>query len=171
MSEFRRTNELVRTRLTIPDDDDYKKLIRVMKYLQETIGLPLVLSSNGTNDLQWWIDASYAVHYDMIVHTGSTMSMGKGSIHTTSTKQKMTDQSSSESEIVRMYDLLPQIIRTAHFLKDQRFPVNNSVLHQDNKSAMLLETNGRKSSTKRTRHMNICYFYIKDNVDTKGIKD
>ena len=37
-----------------------------------------------------------------------------------------------------------------------------SVIHQDNQSAMLLETNGRGSSSKRTRHMNIRYFFVAD---------
>ena len=37
-----------------------------------------------------------------------------------------------------------------------------SVIHQDNQSAMLLETNGRESSGKRTRHMNIRYFFVAD---------
>jgi hypothetical protein len=31
-----------------PDDHDYKKLTRVMKYLQSTINLPLVLSADST---------------------------------------------------------------------------------------------------------------------------
>jgi hypothetical protein len=31
-----------------PDDHDYKKLARVMKYLQSTIDLPLVLSADGS---------------------------------------------------------------------------------------------------------------------------
>jgi hypothetical protein len=47
----------------------------------------------------------------------------------------------------------------------QGFTVEKSLLYQDNMSAILLETNGRASSSKRTRHMNIRFFYIKDNVD------
>jgi hypothetical protein len=34
----------------------------------------------------------------------------------------------------------------------------------DNKSAMLLETNGRASSSKRTRHIEIWYYYVADQV-------
>ena len=37
-----------------------------------------------------------------------------------------------------------------------------SRVHQDNLSSMLLETNGRGSSGKRTRHMNIRYFFVAD---------
>jgi hypothetical protein len=35
---------------------------------------------------------------------------------------------------------------------------------QDNQSAMLLEKNGRGSSSKRTRHINIRYFFITDRI-------
>lgn len=38
------------------------------------------------------------------------------------------------------------------------------MLHQDNQSAILLETNGKGSSGKRTRHINIRYFFIGDRV-------
>ena len=35
---------------------------------------------------------------------------------------------------------------------------------QDNESAILLEKNGRRSSSKRTRHIEIRYFFVTDNV-------
>jgi hypothetical protein len=38
-------------------------------------------------------------------------------------------------------------------------------LFQDNKSAILLEKNGKASSSKRTKHVNIRYFFITDRVD------
>jgi hypothetical protein len=38
-------------------------------------------------------------------------------------------------------------------------------LYQGNKSAILLETNGKKSSGKRTRALNIRYFFLTDQVE------
>ena len=40
----------------------------------------------------------------------------------------------------------------------------NNILYQDNKSAMLLETKGRASSSNRTKHINIRYYYVADWV-------
>jgi hypothetical protein len=37
-------------------------------------------------------------------------------------------------------------------------------VHQDNKSAILLERNGKRSSSKRTRAINIRYFFITDQI-------
>jgi hypothetical protein len=157
------------THLKQPDKDDLKKLACVLKYLQNTINLPLILCGKNTAKIDWWVDAYYGVHSDMKSHTGGTVSMGKGCMYSTSTKQKMVTRSSTESEVLAVYEVMPQILWMANFIKDQGYDVKSSVLHQDNKSAMLLETNGRKSSTKRTRHMNIKYFYVKDNVDKKEI--
>lgn len=157
-------------RLQYADADDYKKVGRVIKYLRGTIDLPLRLQGDGSGVLRWWVDASFAVHPDMKGHTGGTLSMGKGSIYSTSTKQKMVARSSTESEVIGVHDVLPQVIWTAQFLQEQGLHINESVLYQDNMSSMLLERNGRGSSSKRTRHMNIRFFFIKDRVDSKEIR-
>ena len=137
-----------------------------MKYLDSTTDMPLVLSSNGDGTLRWWVDASYAVHEDMKGHSGGTMTMGNGSVYSTSTKQKLVTRSSTEAEIVGVYDVTPQMIWTTHFLESQGVRIGRTVLHQDNTSSILIERNGRRSSTKRTRHMNVRFFYIKELVDS-----
>ncbi len=81
-----------------------------------------------------------------------------------STKHKLNTRSSTESEIVAVDDLIPQILWVHLFLKAQGFAVSNNILYQDNKSAMLVETNGRASSSKRTRHIEIRYYYVADRV-------
>lgn len=157
-------------RLQQPDGDDYKKLARVVKYLQATIDLPLVLSGDKGKGVRWWVDASFAVHPDMKGHTGGTMSLGKGSAYSTSSKQKLVSRSSTESEVIGVYDVMPQVLWTGHFLGAQGIDVTDTILYQDNMSSILLEKNGRSSSTKRTRHMNIRYFFVKDQVDSKTVK-
>ena len=37
-------------------------------------------------------------------------------------------------------------------------------MFQDNQSAILLKNNGKKSSSKRTRHINIRYYFITDRI-------
>jgi hypothetical protein len=96
-------------RLTKPDEDDYKKLARVLKYLDSTVDMPLVLAADDTGKIRWWVDASYAVHADMKSHTGGTMSLGRGSIYSTSSKQKLVTRSSNEAEVC-VHDVMPQLI-------------------------------------------------------------
>ena len=92
-------------RLTKPDEDDYKKLARVMKYLDSIMDMPLVLAADVTGKIWWWVNASYAVHADMKSHTNGTLSLGKGSIYSTSSKQKLVTRSSTEAEVIGVHNI------------------------------------------------------------------
>jgi hypothetical protein len=54
-------------------------------------------------------------------------------------------------------------------MEEQGYKVKSNVLYQDNKSAMLLEKNGKRSSGKRTRALNIRYFFLTDQVEKKNL--
>ncbi len=86
--------------------------------------------------------------------------MGLGFPLDKSTKHKPNTCSSTESEIVAVDNLIPQILWARLFMRAQGFAVSNNILYQDNKSAMLLETIGRALSSKRTRHIEIRYYYV-----------
>ena len=70
-----------------------------------------------------------------------------------STKQKLNTRSSTETEIVGADDFMPAICWTRYFMEAQGYQVQDNVLFQDNKSAILLEKNGKASSSKRTRRV------------------
>jgi hypothetical protein len=157
-------------RVQKPNEDDYKKLTRTMRYLQGTLYLKLRLSSDGSGHIKWWVDASFAVHADMKGHTGGTLSLGHGSVYSTASGQKIVGRSSTEAELIGVYDVLPQVLWTRYFLEAQGMTVNDNVVYQDNKSSILLETNGKASSSKRTRHVNIRYFFVKDRVASGEVR-
>ena len=157
------------SRLNNPDEDDYKKLTRLVRSLRGTKDLVLTLRVNNDGIVRWWIDASYAVHDDMKGHTGATLSLGKGGIYSGSWKQKLVARSSTESELVGVYDVLPQVLWTKQFLEEQGWLDSATIVYQDNTSSILLERNGRSSSTKRTKHMNIQYFYVTEQIKKKAI--
>jgi hypothetical protein len=152
------------TRVKRPDQDDYKKLGRVMRYLRGTLDMPLTLEAESTSVIKWWVDASFAVHPDMRSHTGGIMSLGRGAIYSSSTKQKLNTRSSTESELVGISDLMPQVLWTRRFLSAQGYDTSDSVVYQDNQSCMLMAKNGRASSSKRTRHIDIRYFFVADRI-------
>lgn len=156
------------TRVQRPDQDDFKKLARVIKYLRHTKNLFLTLEASNAK-LQWWVDAAYGVHHDMRSHTGGILSLGKGAVYSTSARQKLNTKSSTEAELVAVNDVLPQALWTKYFLQEQGYDCTATVIHQDNKSAMLLEQNGRASSSKRTRHINIRYYFITDKIKSKEV--
>ena len=90
--------------------------------------------------------------------------MGKGAIYGTSTRQKLNTKSSTEAELVGVAEVLPQILWTRYFLEAQGYTCTSTIIHQDNKSSILLEENGKASSSKRTRHINIRYYFVTDRI-------
>jgi hypothetical protein len=152
------------TRVRGPDTDDWKKLGHLMKYLRGTRKLPLILSANGSGILKWWVDASFAVHPNMRGHSGGGLSLGRGFPIVSSTKQKLNTRSSTETELVGADEFMPAICWTRYFMQEQGYQVLDNVLYQDNKSAILMEKNGKASSSKRTKHINVRYFFITDRI-------
>ena len=65
---------------------------------------------------------------------------------------------------------MSQILWTRYFLDAPGYDINDCIVYQDNKSAILLEQNGRASSSKRTRHINIRYFFVPDHANCGEIK-
>jgi hypothetical protein len=47
--------------------------------------------------------------------------------------------------------------------------VKENILFQDNKSTMLLENNGKRSLGKRTRALNICHFFLMDQIEKGNV--
>jgi hypothetical protein len=154
------------SKVQYPDEDDWKKLLRLLSYIEATIDLKLILSADGTNIVKWWTDASFATRNDMKSQTGATMSMGYGAVYSMARKQKLNTKSSTEAELVAADDILPQVVWTRNFMLSQGWEVKKNILYQDNQSAMLLEKNGVASSSKRTRHINIRFYFIKDRIDS-----
>ena len=93
------------------------------------------------------------------------MTLGKGMPITGSSKQKLNTRSLTETELVAADDFMPQILWTNHFLEAQGYKTNDAILFQDNQSAILLENNGAKSSSKRTKHLNCRYYFITDRIN------
>jgi len=50
------------TRVKDLDEDDYKKLARVIQYLM--VSTSMTLTIKPTNSPKWWVDSSYAIHPD-----------------------------------------------------------------------------------------------------------
>ncbi len=127
--------------------------------------LSLTLDASEMNLVRWWVNASFFVHSDYRSHTGVVLSLGKGGVIRMSQKQKInTKMNSTEEEVVGVDDASSQILWTNYFIKAQGYAIDKTLVYQDNQSAILLETNGRQSSGKQTRHMNICYFFITGRI-------
>ena len=157
------------SRVSKTDVDDWKKLKRMLCFLNGTINMPLTLSIDSMNIMKTWVDASYAIHNNMRSHTGGAIMMGLGLLYGKSSAQKINVKSSTEAELVGASDFLSQTIWTRNFIESQGYKVDESEFFQDNMSAMKMEKNGRSSAGPRSRHINIRYFFIQDRIKNKEI--
>jgi len=157
------------TRTNNPDEDDWKKLKRLLQYIYGTIDLVLTISAEELNVLRTWVDASYAVHPDMRSHTGSCMSLGLGLVYSKSGKQTINAKSSTEGEVIGISDRLPQSIWAKYFLSAQDYELEQNILYEDNQSAMKIAKNGVRSCGQNSRHYLIRYYFIKDRLSKDNI--
>jgi hypothetical protein len=59
------------SRVMKADEDDWKKLKRLLEYLKGSLlDMSLTLSINNISVLKTWVDTAYALHMDMHSHTG-----------------------------------------------------------------------------------------------------
>jgi hypothetical protein len=157
------------TRVSKSTEQDWLKLKRLLRYLNNTIDMPRIIGADSLTVFRTWVDAAYAVHDDMKSHTGGAMSFGHGVINAKSLKQKINVKSSTEAEVVGASDYLPWVIWVIKFMHHQGFDMDTSIFYQDNLSAMKIEKNGRKSCGQKSRHIDIRYFFIKDVLKRENI--
>ena len=112
--------------------------------------------------------------------TGAMLIFGRGTVFLISNKQKVNSISSTIAVIIGVDDAMNFVMWVKSFIKQQvtnspaksiikKLGAQSSVLQQDNTSSICLEANGKKSSTKRTRHINIRYFYVTDKTKSEDV--
>jgi hypothetical protein len=153
-----------------PDEDDWGKLEQVLKYLNGTKYLKLNLSVDDLGLLKSYVDASHNVHWDCKGHGGAMFAFGKGARSSYSRKVKLSTRSSTETELVMTDVYMPEMLWSLHFMETQGYAVECVGLYQDNISTQLLIKNGKLLSGKKTKHIKVKFFFIKDRFDDGEIK-
>jgi hypothetical protein len=156
-------------RVQAPTEDDMQKLKRALQYVNGTRKLGLRLRHNASATLHAFIDASYGVHDDYRSHSGMVISLGAGSIDVRSTKQKLNTKSSTEAELVGLSDMCSKVIWHRDFLIAQGMNPPPARVYQDNQSTMALVDRGNSTSD-RTRHVAIRYYWVKDRIEAKEVE-
>ena len=96
--------------------------------------------------------------------------MGIGLVHGKSSMNKINTKSTTEAELVSLAEYLPYNLWFMHFMEEQGFKLKDNVIFQDNKSAILMEKNGRNSCTGNSRHINVRYFWVKDRINQGEVR-
>ena len=123
---------------------------------------------------------SFVVHNDMRSQTKAMLKFGRRAVVPLLNKQKVNSTSSILAAIIGVDDAIIIIMMVKLFIEHQyknlpmdlkikKLGTKLSVLHHDNKSSIRLEANGKRSSTKQTRHIDIRYFYVTDKVKSRDV--
>ena len=95
--------------------------------------------------------------------------MGRGFPIAISIKQKLNTRSSSETDIVSVNDCMNAVLWNIYWLDAQGYDFLEDIVYQDNKSAILLENNGKSSSRHFTKHINIRYSLIRNCTEKEEL--
>ena len=100
----------------------------------------------------------------MMIHTGGFMTVGTVEAFVHSIKQKLNTNSSTDANLVGLDYVMSQVIWTQYFLKEQGYMIHNNVIYHEIQRVIRIEKNGKRFSSKRTRHINIRYYFITDRI-------
>jgi hypothetical protein len=151
------------------------KFKRILRYLRGTIDLALVYSKfndnnerSSVNNIIGYSDASYAPFKEDRKSIGAYIFMfNNGAVSWSSKKQSIVALSSCEAE----YIALSECAKESQWLKNLHSELNNIIypiiLYEDNQGAMKIAENNMFS--KRTKHIDIRYHYIRELVQNNQI--
>lgn len=152
------------------NENHWKHLKRLLKYLQKTKSYGLVYKKDG-HSLHGFVDSDWAsCSLDRRSYTGFCFIMSGCVISFESKKQKTVALSSTEAE----YMALSEACKEAIYLKNVIFEIlklNKSMsicLYSDNQSSMKLAVN--PLFHKRTKHIDVRHHFVRDCVAKTDVK-
>ena len=75
-----------------------------------------------------------------------------------------------DAELVAIDDCMPQMLWTRLFLHAQGYTAKESTIYQDNMSTKVLVEKRKRSSSKRTRHLDIRYNFVMDKFRKREVE-
>ena len=156
-------------RVLFPTEEDWGKLIRVLRYFKTTKMMRLHLGCTTLIQVHTSIDSSFNPISSGKSRSGVKISLGRGVIYSKSTVQKINTTSSCQAELVALAKGLQQSSFLDYFLKSHGYPPLLVIVSQDNQSTIKLIENGRPTS-ELSRQIEIGYFWANDLVERKLIE-
>jgi len=162
---------ILQTRMRSPTKLASNRLRRVVSYLESTADLGIYIRPTEMK-LYCYCDAGFAVHDERESQSGILFTLGKfgNPILWKSLKQKLVATSSTEAELICIYDGMDYLLWMRRVLEWLGYPQETTVLYQDNTSTITMAHMGRGSSGSRTKHIDIRYFFIKQFIDAKLVE-
>lgn len=154
-------------KVSVPNEEDWNELKRVLRYLKATSKLRLVLGNSeyGNGEVFGYADANWAEsRSDRKSNSGYVFIVHGAIISWACRKQKCVALSSTEAEFIA----LSEACQEAHWLKrllgDMHHPLQTPItIHEDNQSCLKLIEDEKLSN--RTKHIDTRYNFVKDYIE------
>jgi hypothetical protein len=158
------------TRVTKSTEQDWGKLMKVLRYLNCTErGVMLLKPDNEPLQSESFIDVGHAVHMNMRSQVGSVTQLNRATIYVRTAIIKTPAKSSTESEQLGLSEEASVALWVNEFLFSMGMCPACAIVREDNTATIMLLNNGRSTSS-RTRHIKIRHFWLKHHIDTGDIK-
>jgi hypothetical protein len=158
--------------MTIANQDHLRAMYRVIKYVLDTrnIGLKLFPNMKGPNIITAMSDSSYADDKESRFSTTGYIIFLRGApISWKSKGQRTVAQSSTEAEYLAMSETVQEMVYIKQLLESIGETVELPMkLFIDNAGALFLVKN--KSTSQRTKHIDVRHHYMRNLVDEKIIE-
>jgi hypothetical protein len=155
------------TRVTCANEEDVRKLNRVLMYLSGTPDNVLTLSCHRPLRVTAFVDVAFGSHDDGKSHTGVCHRIGEATVLAKSRKQKMVSKDSTEAELIGLTDRVDGVLRLDEFMREQGHDMELPVIYQDNQSTISLVTKG--GGQYRSVHLRVRQCRLKEKLDNREL--
>lgn len=153
---------------TTATSEQFKYLIRILKYLNHTKNHCLLYKRSVDNDkLTGYCDASWADdELDRKSTSGFLIYVFGNLVKFKTRKQSIVAQSTAEAEYVALAEIARDLIWVKSLLKDMNIETEVINVYEDNQQCIRIAEN--RTNYKRSRHIDLKYHFVKDLIE-KGI--
>nr|GFA29047.1 copia protein [Tanacetum cinerariifolium] len=152
-----------------PTEKHLKEVKRIFRYLYGTVNTGLWYTKDSGFELIGFSDADYAGCKDTFKSTSDgAQFLGEKLVSWSSKKQDCTALSTAEAEYVSLSACCTQVLWMRTLLTDYGFHFNKIPIYCDSKSAIAISCNLVQHS--RTKHIAVCYHFIKEYVEKGTIE-
>ncbi|KAJ9536530.1 hypothetical protein OSB04_un000282 [Centaurea solstitialis] len=152
-----------------PKESHLAAVKRIFRYLKGTPYYGLWYPKGLGFELQAYSDADYGgCNMDRKSTSGHIQLLGNKLVSWASKKQQCVSTSTAESEYVAAASCCSQVLWMQTQLRDYGFEYKKIPIYCDSKSAIAISANPVQHS--KTKHIDIRYHFLKDNVEKENIE-
>lgn len=145
------------------DEVHFTHLKAVLRYLKGTVNDCLTYTATSNDVLIGYVDSDWAFdQLDRKSTTGFLLKVFGNTVLWCSKKQGLIAGSSTEAEYIAAYSSIQEALWIEKVLNDLKITVEHPItIYEDNMGCIQMSKN---SETKRTKHMEVKYYFLRDMV-------